>query len=93
VVEIAFGRYYLSHYLYFDSLSHYGKSPYLYPNYDLGDLPQAFAQLSAVYGTYMYLVLLTTKVVECLVSSQMTVPGDYPSDDVPVDRSPFVISN
>jgi Rab GDP dissociation inhibitor len=40
--------------LYFDSLSHYGKSPYLYPIYGLGDLPQAFARLSAVYGgTYM----------------------------------------
>jgi len=40
--------------LYFESLSHYGKSPYLYPVYGLGDLPQAFARLSAVYGgTYM----------------------------------------
>jgi len=40
--------------LYFDSLAHYGKSPYLYPIYGLGDLPQAFARLSAVYGgTYM----------------------------------------
>uniref|UniRef100_A0A6B2L485 Rab GDP dissociation inhibitor n=1 Tax=Arcella intermedia TaxID=1963864 RepID=A0A6B2L485_9EUKA len=40
--------------LYFDSLSNYGKSPYLYPIYGLGDLPQAFARLSAVYGgTYM----------------------------------------
>jgi len=40
--------------LYFESLSHYGKSPYLYPVYGLGDLPQGFARLSAVYGgTYM----------------------------------------
>jgi len=40
--------------LYFESLSHYGKSPYLYPVFGLGDLPQAFARLSAVYGgTYM----------------------------------------
>jgi Rab GDP dissociation inhibitor len=40
--------------LYNDSLSHYGKSPYLYPLYGLGDLPQAFARLSAIYGgTYM----------------------------------------
>ncbi len=30
------------------------KSPYLYPRYGLGELPQAFARLSAVYGgTYM----------------------------------------
>jgi len=40
--------------LYNDSLAHYGKSPYLYPLYGLGDLPQAFARLSAIYGgTYM----------------------------------------
>jgi len=40
--------------LYVDSLRSYGKSPYLYPVYGLGDLPQAFARLSAIYGgTYM----------------------------------------
>jgi len=40
--------------LYIDSLRHYGKSPYLYPIYGLGDLPQGFARLSAIYGgTYM----------------------------------------
>lgn len=40
--------------LYFSSLSMYGKSPYIYPLYGLGELPQSFARLSAVYGgTYM----------------------------------------
>lgn len=40
--------------LYSDSLGRYGKSPYLYPLYGLGELPQGFARLSAVYGgTYM----------------------------------------
>jgi len=40
--------------LYIESLRHYGKSPYLYPIYGLGDLPQGFARLSAIYGgTYM----------------------------------------
>eukprot|EP00824_Muranothrix_gubernata_P004249 TRINITY_DN15422_c0_g1_i1.p1 TRINITY_DN15422_c0_g1~~TRINITY_DN15422_c0_g1_i1.p1 ORF type:complete len:444 (-),score=95.95 TRINITY_DN15422_c0_g1_i1:37-1368(-) len=40
--------------LYADSLARYGKSPYIYPLYGLGELPQAFARLSAVYGgTYM----------------------------------------
>uniref|UniRef100_T1J355 Rab GDP dissociation inhibitor n=1 Tax=Strigamia maritima TaxID=126957 RepID=T1J355_STRMM len=40
--------------LYSDSLAHYGKSPYLYPLYGLGELPQGFARLSAIYGgTYM----------------------------------------
>lgn len=40
--------------LYGESLDRYGKSPYIYPLYGLGELPQAFARLSAVYGgTYM----------------------------------------
>eukprot|EP00918_Siedleckia_nematoides_P052480 GHVU01114646.1.p1 GENE.GHVU01114646.1~~GHVU01114646.1.p1 ORF type:complete len:442 (+),score=101.19 GHVU01114646.1:191-1327(+) len=40
--------------LYGESLARYGKSPYLYPLYGLGELPQAFARLAAVYGgTYM----------------------------------------
>jgi Rab GDP dissociation inhibitor len=40
--------------LYNESLARYGKSPYLYPLYGLGELPQGFARLSAIYGgTYM----------------------------------------
>ncbi|ELU17873.1 hypothetical protein CAPTEDRAFT_148575 [Capitella teleta] len=40
--------------LYFESIVRYGKSPYLYPLYGLGELPQGFARLSAIYGgTYM----------------------------------------
>lgn len=42
--------------LYHDSLYRYEglNSPYIYPRYGLGELPQAFARLSAVYGgTYM----------------------------------------
>jgi Rab GDP dissociation inhibitor len=40
--------------LYSSSLARYGRSPYLYPLYGLGELPQGFARLSAVYGaTYM----------------------------------------
>ena len=32
----------------------YGKSPYIYPLYGLGELPEGFARLSAIYGgTYM----------------------------------------
>lgn len=35
-------------------MARFGKSPYLYPLYGLGELPQAFSRLSAVYGgTYM----------------------------------------
>lgn len=40
--------------LYASSVARYGKSPYIYPLYGLGELPQAFARLSAIYGgTYM----------------------------------------
>ncbi|TYJ53281.1 hypothetical protein B9479_006095 [Cryptococcus floricola] len=40
--------------LYTASIARYGKSPYIYPLYGLGELPQAFARLSAIYGgTYM----------------------------------------
>ncbi|XP_036387116.1 rab GDP dissociation inhibitor alpha-like [Megalops cyprinoides] len=40
--------------LYTESLARYSHSPYLYPLYGLGELPQGFARLSAVYGgTYM----------------------------------------
>lgn len=40
--------------LYTASMARYGKSPYIYPLYGLGELPQAFARLSAIYGgTYM----------------------------------------
>ena len=41
--------------LYHDSIQRFDTgSPYLYPLYGLGELPQAFARLSAVYGgTYM----------------------------------------
>eukprot|EP01136_Pigoraptor_vietnamica_P016812 Opistho-1_new@61165 len=40
--------------LYSESLARYGNSPYIYPLYGLGELPQGFARLSAIYGgTYM----------------------------------------
>ncbi|XP_071376801.1 rab GDP dissociation inhibitor alpha [Centroberyx affinis] len=40
--------------LYCESLARYNTSPYLYPLYGLGELPQGFARLSAEYeGTFM----------------------------------------
>ncbi|XP_057181748.1 rab GDP dissociation inhibitor alpha isoform X3 [Triplophysa rosa] len=36
--------------LYSESLSRYGLSPFLYPVFGLGELPQGFVRLSAVYG-------------------------------------------
>jgi len=47
--------------LYASSVALYGKSPYIYPLYGLGELPSAFTRLSAVHGgTYM----LDTKVLD-----------------------------
>jgi len=47
--------------LYATSVALYGKSPYIYPLYGLGELPSAFTRLSAVHGgTYM----LDTKVLD-----------------------------
>jgi len=41
-------------YLYGESVLRYGNSPYIYPLYGLGEMPQGFARLSAIYGgTYM----------------------------------------
>lgn len=51
--------------LYVNSMARYGKSPYIYPLYGLGELPQGFARLSAIYGgTYM----LNTDIDEVLYS-------------------------
>ncbi|ORX57010.1 rab GTPase activator [Hesseltinella vesiculosa] len=58
--------------LYAASVLRYGKSPYIYPMYGLGDLPQAFARLSAVYGgTYM----LNTDVEEFIYDDQGKITG------------------
>lgn len=49
--------------LYVNSMAKFGKSPYIYPLYGLGELPQGFARLSAIYGgTYM----LNTEVDEVI---------------------------
>jgi len=40
--------------IYAESVLRYGNSPYIYPLYGLGEMPQGFARLSAIYGgTYM----------------------------------------
>lgn len=36
--------------LYRDSIARYGKSPYIYPVYGLGELPQGFSRLAALHG-------------------------------------------
>ena len=50
--------------LYTDSIGRYGDSPFLYPIYGLGGLPEAFSRLCAIHGgTYM----LNTNVDEILM--------------------------
>lgn len=65
--------------LYSTSLARHGKSPYLYPLYGLGELPQAFARLSAVHGgTYM----LQTSVDEVLYDEEGRACGIRSGDKV-----------
>ena len=40
--------------LYMESMGRYGDSPFLYPIYGLGGLPESFSRLCAIHnGTYM----------------------------------------
>lgn len=56
--------------LYINSVALYGRSPYIYPLFGQGDLPQSFARLSAVYGgTYM----LNRKVDEILYENGVAI--------------------
>ncbi|CAH7671791.1 GDP dissociation inhibitor [Phakopsora pachyrhizi] len=64
--------------LYTTSVSRYGKSPYIYPLYGLGELPQGFARLSAIYGgTYM----LDKKVDEIVYDDGGKVVGVRSGDE------------
>ncbi|KAI7870948.1 GDP dissociation inhibitor [Spinellus fusiger] len=65
--------------LYTKSVVRYGKSPYIYPLYGLGDLPQAFARLSAVYGgTYM----LNKDITEIVYDASGAVTGVKAGDEI-----------
>jgi Rab GDP dissociation inhibitor len=56
--------------LYIDSLGKYGDSPFLYPIYGIGGLPESFSRLCAIHGgTYM----LNTNVDEILFESGRVV--------------------
>lgn len=65
--------------LYTSSMARYGKSPYIYPLYGLGELPQAFARLSAIYGgTYM----LDKKVDEIVTDADGKFVGVRSGDEI-----------
>lgn len=58
--------------LYLESIGRYGDSPFLYPIYGLGGLPEAFSRLCAIHGgTYM----LNTPVDEILFDEAGKVTG------------------
>lgn len=74
--------------LYVNSMARYGKSPYIYPLYGLGELPQGFARLSAIYGgTYM----LNTDVDEFIYEGGKVVgiKATMKEKDVPGDGMKF----
>lgn len=71
--------------LYIESLGKYGDSPFLYPIYGLGGLPESFSRLCAIHGgTYM----LNTKVDEILLSDGK-VSGIKSGDEVA--KAPLII--
>jgi Rab GDP dissociation inhibitor len=58
--------------LYTYSMARYGNSPYIYPNYGLGGLPEGFSRLSAIYGgTYM----LNSPITEITYDKEGKVTG------------------
>lgn len=74
--------------LYVQSVSRYGKSPYIYPLYGLGELPQGFARLSAIYGgTYM----LGTPIDEVLYDENKNFAGVVTKEGTA--RAPIVIAD
>lgn len=74
--------------LYVQSVSKYGKSPYIYPLYGLGELPQGFARLSAIYGgTYM----LGTPIDEVLYDDNKKFAGVVTKEGTA--KAPIVIAD
>ncbi|AET40605.1 Gdi1p Ecym_6223 [Eremothecium cymbalariae DBVPG len=74
--------------LYVQSVARYGKSPYLYPLYGLGELPQGFTRLSAVFGgTYM----LNTPVEKVMYTEDGKFQGILTKEGTA--RAPVVIAD
>ena len=72
--------------LYMESIGRYGDSPFLYPIYGLGGLPEAFSRLCAIHGgTYM----LNTKVDEITYNEEGKVTGIKCGDNIAT--APLVI--
>jgi len=78
--------------LYFNSLARYNnaKSPYLYPLYGLGELPQGFARLSAIYGgTYM----LNAPIDHVVIEDGKAVGVQSSEEPKPVAKCKFIVAD
>lgn len=78
--------------LYFNSLARYSKSksPYLYPLYGLGELPQGFARLSAIYGgTYM----LNAPIDHVVIEDGKAVGVQSSEGEKPVAKCKFIVAD
>lgn len=74
--------------LYVQSIARFGKSPYIYPMYGLGELPQGFARLSAIYGgTYM----LNTPIEKVLYNDEGSFQGIVTKEGTA--KAPLVIAD
>ena len=62
--------------LYSDSLARYGKSPYLYPLYGLGELPQGFAR-SGVSGFSSLIVMVVVVLIIMIMISQLQIKNNH----------------
>lgn len=72
--------------LYMDSMGRYGDSPFLYPIYGLGGIPEGFSRFCAIHGgTYM----LNKPIDEILFDSDGKVTGVKSGDEVA--KAPLVI--
>lgn len=72
--------------LYMESMGKYGDSPFLYPVYGLGGLPESFSRLCAIHGgTYM----LNTKVDEILFDENGKASGVRCGEETA--RAPLII--
>ena len=78
--------------LYAESLDRYGKSPFLYPVYGLGGLPEGFSRLCAIHGGTF---ILNKSVDEVLFNDDGTVAGvrSGEGDDAEVALAPLVIGD
>lgn len=78
--------------LYGESLERYGKSPFLYPVYGLGGLPEGFSRLCAIHGGTF---ILNKPVDEILLNADGTAAGvrSGAGPDAEVALAPVIIGD